>query len=225
MTGPNRGAAVGRIAPCDVRDCAGHVRDMDHNRAVRQGSNRSSAEQFDALYAAHHPQVFGYLLRRCERADDAADAIAETFLVVWRRWDELPTGDDVRPWLYGVARRVLANQRRSAQRRSALAARLEAELTVRPLPLELVTDTADEADTALGRALAALSEDDREILTLEAWEELRPAEIAVVLGCSPGAARTRLHRARQHLREMLQVSHAQIDHGGTPSVSRTGGTI
>ncbi len=198
---------------------------MDNNPAMRQGSIGSSAQQFEALYATYHPQVFGYLLRRCERVEDAADAIAETFLVVWRRSDELPAGEEVRPWLYGVARRVLANQRRSAQRRSALAERLEAEMTARPMPLDLVGDTADETDIALRQALGALSEEDREILTLEAWEELRPAEIAVALGCSPGAARTRLHRARQHLREMLEVSQGQAGYSETPSVDRTGGKI
>jgi RNA polymerase sigma-70 factor (ECF subfamily) len=180
---------------------------MDDNLAMRVGLRGSSAQRFEALYAAHHPQVFGYVLRRCERAEDAADAIAETFLVVWRRLDELPADREVRPWLYGVARRVLSNQRRGAQRRSELTERLEAELATRPMPLEIAYENADDSDLRLAAALAGLREEDREILMLEAWEELRPAEIAVVLRCSQGAARTRLHRARQRLRVRLEGTY------------------
>jgi RNA polymerase sigma-70 factor (ECF subfamily) len=180
---------------------------MNDDPAMRTGLRGSPAERFEALYAAHQAQVFGYVLRRCARPEDAADVIAETFLVVWRRLDELPDGDEVRPWLYGVARRVLSNQRRGAQRRSALAERLEAELATRPIPLSVSHESPDETDVRLRAALAGLSEEDREILMLESWEELRPAELARVLGCSAGAARTRLHRARERLRDRLEATY------------------
>jgi len=159
------------------------------------------ARRFEALYAAHHPQVFGYVMRRCERADDAADAIAETFLVAWRRLDDAPTGDQLRLWLYGVARRVLANQRRGERRRLALADRLRSDLTTHGLPF--VASDASGDDGALRAALATLSPDDFELLTLEAWEELSSRQIAKVLGCSSAAARTRLHRARRRLQTAI----------------------
>jgi RNA polymerase sigma-70 factor (ECF subfamily) len=198
---------------------------MDDNSAMRMGLRGSSAQRFEALYAAYHPQVFGYVLRRCERAEDAADAIAETFLVVWRRMDELPADDEIRPWLYGVARRVLSNQRRGAQRRSALADRLEEELATRPMPLEVAHENADESDLQLLEALAVLSEEDREILMLKAWEELSPAEIALVLSCSQGAVRTRLHRARQRLRDRLEATYDRTALGETRKPDSTGGKI
>ena len=88
---------------------------MDDN--PRMGLQDPRAERFERLYATYHPQVFGYVLRRCGRPEDAADVIAETFLVVWRRLDDLPVDDEIRPWLYGVARRVLSNQRRGARQR------------------------------------------------------------------------------------------------------------
>ena len=77
-------------------------------------------QRFEALYGDCHGPVFGYVLRRTDNAEDAADAIADTFLIAWRRLDDIPTGDQARLWLYGVARRVLANQRRGKRRRSTL---------------------------------------------------------------------------------------------------------
>ena len=68
--------------------------------------------------------MLAYVLRRVERAEDAGDVVAETFLVAWRRMDKVPAGDEARLWLYGVARRQLANQRRGELRRSRLADRL-----------------------------------------------------------------------------------------------------
>lgn len=175
---------------------------MRANSGLATDQANARARRFEALYAAHHPQVFGYVMRRCDRADDAADTIAETFLVAWRRLDEAPTGDQLRLWLYGVARRILANQRRGEHRRLALAERLRSELVANGLPAVAVDGSSGSAH-ALGAALASLSPDDRELLTLEAWEELSSQQIAKVLGCSSAAARTRLHRARRRLRTAL----------------------
>jgi RNA polymerase sigma factor (sigma-70 family) len=159
-------------------------------------------QRFEALYAAHHPHVFGYVMRRCDRAEDAADAIAETFLVAWRRLDDAPAGDQLRLWLYGVARRVLANQRRGARRRLALADRLRSDLTAHTTASAGHERTVGDHE-ALRTAFGTLSADDREVLALETWEELSSQQIAKVLGCSSAAARTRLHRARRRLRTAL----------------------
>jgi RNA polymerase sigma-70 factor (ECF subfamily) len=162
--------------------------------------------RFEALYAAHHPQVFGYVMRRCDSSDDAADAIAETFLVAWRRLDDAPSGDQLRLWLYGVARRVLANRRRGDRRRLALADRLRSDLAAHTMPAAGHEQKLGEHE-ALHAAFRSLSADDREVLALEAWEELSSQQIATVLGCSSAAARTRLHRARRR----LQMALAQQD--------------
>ncbi len=88
---------------------------------------------FAAAYTTHVRAVLGYALRRVEVREDAADVAAETFAVAWRRWDDVPP-DDVRPWLLGVARRVLANQQRSHRRRERLGARLRDVLGPRSYP-------------------------------------------------------------------------------------------
>jgi RNA polymerase sigma-70 factor, ECF subfamily len=153
-------------------------------------SRTERLRRFERLFAAQYAVVAAYANRRAS-AVDADDAVAETFLVAWRRLDDVP--DDAKPWLLGVARRVLANQRRAARRRDALYDRAAASLTA----------TGDAVDTQVLQALAPLSERDREILLLAAWEGLTMAEAAVVLGCSRAAAKVRLHRAKHRLREEL----------------------
>jgi RNA polymerase sigma factor (sigma-70 family) len=150
--------------------------------------------RFDELYAANHRQVLGYLLRRTDNTDDAADVFAETFLIAWRRLDDLPTGQQARMWLYGTARRTLANYRRGERRRTALADRLRADLARGYQPPEFDGELAE-----IGSAFRRLPEPDQELLALVAWEGLDPGQIAAVLGCSRNAARIRLHRARRRL--------------------------
>ncbi len=156
---------------------------------------------FERLYADHGRAVLAYALRRTSDPQDAADAVAETFFVAWRRLDEVPSGA-ARLWLYGVARHVLANQRRSERRRERLAERLRHEL---PAALQAVQLAPDEPQP-IRIALDQLGGEDQEILRLAGWEELSPREIATVLGISQVAARSRLHRARQRLRDVLERS-------------------
>jgi RNA polymerase sigma-70 factor (ECF subfamily) len=153
--------------------------------------------RFDELYAAHNRQVLGYLLRRTASTDDAADVFAETFLTAWRRLDDLPAGQQAGLWLYGTARRTLANFRRGERRRLALADRLRADLSGYQ-PREQEGELAE-----ITAAFRGLAEPDRELLALVAWEGLDPGQVAAVLGCSPNAARIRLHRARRRLAQTL----------------------
>ncbi|GGL58338.1 RNA polymerase sigma factor [Planomonospora parontospora] len=158
-------------------------------------------DRFETLYLACYPALYRYALRRCDSVDDVADVIAETFLVAWRRLDDIPDGDAAVLWLYGTARRVLANQRRGTSRRAALAARLRDELSVsRP------TISADARVDAVRTAFASLAPADREVLALACWEELTGPQIAAVLGCSSTAVRLRLHRARRRLARLLNTT-------------------
>jgi len=160
---------------------------------------RELAEQrFGRLYREHGREILGYALRRCTDPEDAADAVAETFLAAWRRLAEVPLGEDGRLWLYGTARFVLANQQRGERRRNRLTEQLRAELR-RQLPSEGAGES-----TGILEALGALEEPDRELLMLVGWEELTPAQAAQVLGVTPLAARSRLHRARRRLRARLE---------------------
>jgi RNA polymerase sigma factor (sigma-70 family) len=150
--------------------------------------------RFDALYAANHAPIFGYAVRRTASPDDAADILAETFLTAWRRLDDVPAGEEARMWLYGVARRVLANYHRGERRRSALADRLHAELAS-----SCASPEFDEESAKIAEALRRLPPHQRELLALNAWEGLDYGQIATVLGCSRNAVRIRLHRARLRL--------------------------
>jgi RNA polymerase sigma-70 factor, ECF subfamily len=161
---------------------------------------RDAAEaQFARLYSDYGRDVLAYVLPRAAGPEDAADVVAETFLVAWRRARDIPAGPHARLWLFGVARRVLANQRRGQSRRTRLAERLRDE----SVAAEATQPGPSRSDRAVLRALERLSKDDRELLLLAGWEELRSAQIARVLEISTVAARTRLHRARQRLRAEL----------------------
>lgn len=156
--------------------------------------------RFEALWAEHHARVLGYVLRRAEGAEDAADVVAETFLVAWRRLDAAPA-HDTHLWLFGVARRLLANHRRGERRRTALAQRLREEWARQP-PVTPRHGRLEE----FAEVFRTLPDADREVLALEAWEQLDAAQIATVLGCSRNAARIRLHRARRRLRAAMARS-------------------
>ena len=169
--------------------------------AERPAVGRERAEaRFERLYADHGRHVLAYAVRRTIDAQDAADVVADTFLVAWRRLDELPPAEAARLWLYGVARRVLANQRRSERRRERLADRLRQEL---PAALADMAPPVTEAGP-VRVALSQLGAEDQEILRLCGWEGLTPGQIAVVLGISQIAARSRLHRARHRLRAAME---------------------
>jgi RNA polymerase sigma-70 factor (ECF subfamily) len=178
---------------------------------INPSMEANDTERFDALFAEHRRLVLAYALRRSAGAADAADAVAETFLTAWRRLDDVPPGEDARAWLLGVTRRVLANQRRGAGRRTALAGRLAEELSTQLAELAPPSDT----DLAVREALGGLSEADREVLLLAAWEGLEPGEIAEVLGVRAVTVRSRLHRARRRLQDRLEAL------GCDPGRSRT----
>ncbi len=170
---------------------------MGRNATAEEALPRELAEaRFSRLYRDHEREILRYALRRSADPQDAADVVAETFLVAWRRLGEVPAGGEARLWLYATARRVLANHQRGIKRRTRLAERLRDELR-RQLPLQ------PASDRPVLDALAAMAEADRELLMLVGMEELSPSEAARVLGISTMAARTRLHRARRRLRARL----------------------
>lgn len=150
--------------------------------------------RFESLYREHATQVLGYLRRRTDR-EGARDVAADVFAVAWRRLDDVP--DPALPWLLGVARRQLANDRRGRRRRDALLLRVARQ------PPEQSAGAGPFGVTDVLSAMAELSVDDRELLTLIGWDELTPAEAATVLDITPDAARSRLHRARRRLDDLL----------------------
>lgn len=155
---------------------------------------------FERLFRDTRTDLLAYIARRSKTPEDAADALAETYLIAWQKLDRIPKGDRARLWLFGVARNLMmkgASRRRSA---SALVERLAGELRdAQPAP----SPADDERRAALRRALATLPVRDREILTMTAWEGLTPRQIATVMGTSANVVRVRLHRARARLKRQL----------------------
>ncbi len=153
--------------------------------------------RFQGIYETHYRAVAAYTRRRAPDPADAQDALAETFTIAWRRLPELPDIDAALPWLYGVARRVLANQRRGNRRRDDLSTRLRGQ-PAQTVDVEGEVVTSEDRHIVLA-ALHRLRDADQEILRLAVWEELPHREIAQVVGCSEASVAVRLHRARGRL--------------------------
>jgi len=146
-------------------------------------------ERFERIYAEHVDAVRAYVRRRAPEAV-VEDVVADTFVVCLRRIDEVP--EPPLPWLYGVARRTLANERRRRER----AITPQTEIAYEPEP---------PGDAVLAAAFAALSDGDREVLRLVAWEGLSLRDAALVLGCSAVACRVRFYRAKTRLAALLEA--------------------
>lgn len=178
----------------------------------RDGSD--DVRRFTALYTETYRPVLAYAMRRTSNPDDAHDVVSATFLVAWRRLDDVLGADAPLAWLYGAARKTLANQRRSTQRQAAVTQRLgflrRGEDCAGP-------ERAVESRAAWSMVAAALDElsrRDQEVLRLAAFEQLTPAEIAVVFGVSPARARTWLYRARRRLEHAAAQSDSDAGSGG-----------
>jgi RNA polymerase sigma-70 factor, ECF subfamily len=164
---------------------------------------QSPEERFDELYREHADAVRAYARRRSPGI--AEDVAAETFLVCWRKLDDVPR--NALPWLYAVARNVLANERRRQER---VAPGERAEVAEPGLP----------SDPVLAHAFARLADDDREVLRLVAWEGLGFGDVAAALGCSRVACRVRFHRAKRRLAELLEQAPAASPRPRAEGVTR-----
>jgi RNA polymerase sigma-70 factor, ECF subfamily len=168
---------------------------------IQEQMDSSEASRFDGCFRAHYADVLAYALRRLGEQTTAEDVAAQTFAIAWRRRDTLPA--DPLPWLFGVARNVIRNEARAARRRSRLLARIVGQHEPVSAP-----DPADwfGEPSCLGAALARLSDGQREVLCLAAWEGLDARRAAAALECSRGAYSLRLHRARRRLAKELAAS-------------------
>ena len=164
----------------------------------------SPLARFDGLFRDHQRAVLAYAIRRTPTLADAEDAAAETFTIAWRKIEAVPTTEPLL-WLYAVARRVLANQRRGTGRRERLAALLRVEDVATPMPI------GDALDGPAFAALATLGAADQEVMRLVAWEELGNQQIAAVLGITPNAVAIRLHRARARFADALARTSREDD--------------
>jgi len=160
--------------------------------------NAADKQRLESLFAKHQAQILAFAIRRTGNLADAEEVAAETFVVAWRRLQQLP--EPALPWLYGVARRLIANQRRGARRATRMQDKLIQESQVSSSGSKM------GIDDQLLEALSRLKIQDRDLLQLVAWEELSHDEIAVVMGISSNAVAIRLHRARLRLNQELSDS-------------------
>jgi RNA polymerase sigma-70 factor, ECF subfamily len=189
----------------------------DPTGGARLVSSREDA-LFTGLYRRHYRAVRDFCRRRvaCDCVDDA---VAETFLVAWRRLADVPAGDDAAlVWLYGVAYRVIGHQWRSTARRRRLDGRLRA-VVHRPASGADETAIYSVEYRLVLEAAARLAPTDAEVLRLVAWEQLSVADVAAVLGITPNAVTQRLHRARRNLARQYRRLESHLS---TPAAPKGG---
>jgi RNA polymerase sigma factor (sigma-70 family) len=162
-------------------------------------------ERFEALFREHVAGVASYC-RWCLRSRaDAEDAVAEVFLVAWRRLDDVPAGEASRPWLYATARRVVANEARAGARRSKLNEKLNGQ------PVAIEQSEEEPLAGQVHEALAALAPRDRELLFLAECEGLTATEISRIMHSPPVTVRVRLHRAKRRFRAAFDARTPAAD--------------
>ncbi|MDZ4232602.1 MAG: sigma-70 family RNA polymerase sigma factor, partial [Dietzia sp.] len=148
----------------------------------------ASVDAFEEFFRCHLPRVRGFVARRVP-AGDVDDVVAEVFVVAWRRFEELPSDASRQAgWLLGVARMTMLNHFRSRKRRRLLGERLSVVATEESRG----SGVGGPDNAVVEAAFEALSDGDRLIVSLVAWDQCSTEELAEVLGCSPSAARTRL---------------------------------
>lgn len=169
---------------------------------------------FDRFYKAQANAVYSYCLRRTS-AEEAKDATADVFVVVWRRWGAVPEGDEAVGWLYGVARNVLRERRRSMRRRGRLVEKVAAqtELVVAGPEVQVVRMAEHEAVLA---ALGKLPERDREMIFLVEWEGLSREQVAGMMSVTRAAIDKRVARAYKKMARSLRVDGRVLPASAVP---------
>jgi len=165
----------------------------------------ASEERFAEIYRREYPAVLGFVTRRAQ-PDRAEDIVHETFTTAWQRFGDLPKADDdVKPWLFGVARNHLLRDQRSHARRGALWVRLAQHSDMHD------DDHSDSVNSGVDLTAAwnLLSAQHQEVLALAGWEGLTSEEAGQVLGISATAYRLRLRKARAALKAALNLNWVQ----------------
>jgi RNA polymerase sigma-70 factor (ECF subfamily) len=173
--------------------------------------------RFADIYRRYGRQVHAYCARRTP-VSQAADAVAETFMVAWRKMDQVPSGDAALPWLYAVAYRVLSHQWRHKARSRRLFERLSGLPEVESPPPDVLVVRNEEYQMVI-KASTRLRPIDREVLRLTLWEELPHADVALVLGIDVTAVKQRAYRARRN----LATEYQRITRDHQPPAALEGG--
>ena len=171
--------------------------------------DNSKRDRFERMFRDEYGAVLAYAVMRAD-LDVAKDAAAQTFLVAWRRLDEIPIPP--RAWLIGVATRTLADSRRSQRRQDALRSRLSVVESVTAAEVER-PELATDREVVVA-ALDQLRVDDSELLRLVYWDDLSCRQAAESLGCSVTALKVRLVRARRRFQIAIEQLEGARSNGG-----------
>jgi RNA polymerase sigma factor (sigma-70 family) len=163
-------------------------------------------ERLTRLYRETREDLLAFIARRCATAEDAADCLAETYRVAWEKRTRLPADPKARPWLFGVARNAVREERRRGERRAATSSALIAAVE------RSYIETTPER-SVLRAAMSELSALDREIILMLSADGLASHEVATILRLSPTAVRSRAARARTKLRKLLASGETDDDLG------------
>lgn len=167
--------------------------------------NEDHTARVEKAAREHAPALLAYFTRRLAQPHDAADLVAETLLILWRRASFIPADDsEVRPWMFGIGRNVLLHHRRRATRQRAVSDRLRSILSATSRPGFVEATEHDE----LHRALATLDLIDQDIIGLVHWDGFALIEVSRIVGMKEGTVRSRYHRARNALRTQLEDRRA-----------------
>jgi RNA polymerase sigma factor (sigma-70 family) len=180
-------------------------------------------DAFAALFDRHSPHIHRYLARRLGR-QAADDLVAETFLAAFRRRGGYDLDrPDALPWLYGIATNLISGHRRAEQReyrlRTIAVARQDTDCHADRVAAQV---TAQAMGQLLATALAELSDGDRDVLLLIAWEGLAYDEVAGALDIPVGTVRSRLNRARRKVRLVLDSPENNPTSTHTQEITRHG---
>lgn len=159
-------------------------------------SHRAQRRAYTQMYDEHYGAIMAFFRRRTD-SGYADELTCDVFLRAWKRFPQLESTDQARPWLYAIARNVLFEHYRHVYKDKD---HLDSDASAEDSPIAGFTDMV-EMELDLRRALHTLSASDQEILTLLAWEQLTPSEVAEVLGISANSARVKIHRARTRLEQ------------------------
>lgn len=170
-------------------------------RGSRKTTRDHAETRLTSLHRANAADLLRFIGRRVDTPEDAADVLAETFLVAWRRIQRLPSSDtEARMWMYGIAKHTISNWNRSVHRRNALSDSLREQLRHAP---RATNEPVSSSALDVQRALADLSPSHRELTILVHWDGFTLAEAGAILGLPEATARSRYYKAKQILRQAL----------------------
>ncbi|MDX1621062.1 MAG: RNA polymerase sigma factor [Nitriliruptorales bacterium] len=160
---------------------------------------------FAEIFDRHHDAMWKFVWTRVGDEEAANDLAAEVFRIAFeQRHDYDLDYDSAKPWLFGIAANLVRQHHRDRARRDEAGERIRGERGTATAPDP--QGRLDRLDsTPVAEALKELPERDREPLLLYAWDDLAYEEIADALDVPVGTVRSRIHRARKHVRRHLDV--------------------